>query len=88
MKLLEGERCLTFMDGQGRLLCTLDAYIFFLTLKLIATWYGLSYFNLEPKYTLASVLSLGMMLIVTSYLVVITLKLNRKKIPYRVNSCI
>ena len=28
MKLLEGERCPTFMNGQGRRLCTLSAYIF------------------------------------------------------------
>ena len=76
------------MNGQGRLLCTLGTYILFLTLKLIATWYGLSNFNLEPKHTLASVLSFGMMFILTSYLVVATLKLNRKIIRHRVNSCI
>ena len=82
MKLLDP----TFMTGQGRILCTLCAYILFFTLKLIATGDGLPNFNHEP--TLASVLSFGIMLILTSYLVVVTLKLNRKRIPYRVNSCI
>ena len=82
MKLLDP----TFMTGQGRILCTLGAYTLFFTLKLIATCDGLSYFNHEP--TLASVLSFGIMLILTNYLVVVTLKLNRKRIPSRVNSCI
>ena len=88
MKLLEGKGFPTFMNGQGRLLCTLVAYTFFLTLKLIATSYGLFYFNLEPKHILASVLSFGIMIILTTYLVVLTLKLNRKRRPCRVNSCI
>ena len=57
-------------------------------LNLIATWDCLSYVICEPKYTFVSLLSFGMMFALTSYLVVLTLKLNRKRVHPRSNSCI
>ena len=122
MKLLQGRRCSTLMNGQGRLLrtlgsltflwlmitimekiefpagitsdvlllllniCELGSKLFWFTLNLITTWDGLSYVILKPKYALASLLSFGVMFTLTSYLVVLTLKLNGKRVRCRVNS--
>ena len=62
--------------------------LFWFTLRLIATWDYLSYVICQPKYILVSFLSFGLMFTLTSYLVVLTLKLNRKRVRCRVNSCI
>ena len=66
----------------------LGSKAFWFTVKVIPTWGCLSYNICEAKYTLVSLLSFGMMFILTGYLVVLTLKLNRKRIRCRVNSCI
>ena len=58
------------------------------TLNLIATWDYLSYVICQPKYILVSFLSFGVMFTLTSYLVVLALKLNRKRVRCRVNPCI
>ena len=65
----------------------LGSKAFWYTVRVIPTWGCLSYNICEPKYTLVSLLSFGMMFILTGYLVVLTLKLNRKRTRCRVNSC-
>ena len=60
--------------------------LFLLTLSLVITWNDLPYVILAPTSTLASLLSFGMMLTLTSYVVVLTLRLNRKRVRCRVNS--
>ena len=62
--------------------------LFWFTLNTIATWNSLSYVILEPKDSLVSLLSFGVMFTLTMYLVVLTLKLKRKKVRCRVTSCI
>lgn len=52
----------------------------------ITTWNDLSFVILVPKYILVFLLSFGVMFTFTSYLVVLTLKLNRKRVRCRVNS--
>ena len=65
----------------------LGSKAFWFTVKVIPTWGCLSYNICELKYTLVSLLSFAVMLMLTGYLVVLTLKLNRKRIRCRVNSC-
>ena len=69
-------------------ICELGNKVFWFTVNLIATWDYLSYVIRELEYTFVSLLSFGVMFILTSYLVVLTLKLNRKRIRRRVSSCI
>ena len=70
-------------------ICELGNKVFWFTVNLIATWDYLSYVIRELEYTFVSLLSFGVMFILTSCLVVLTLKLNRRKrIRCRVNSCI
>jgi hypothetical protein len=57
-----------------------------LTLNLISTWNGLPNSVLAPNSTMASLLSFGLMFTLTSYLMVLTLRLNRKRLRYMVNS--
>ena len=52
----------------------------------ITTWNDLSFVILVPKYILVFLLSFGAMFTFTSYLVLLTLKLNRKRVRCRVNS--
>ena len=66
----------------------LGSKAFSFTIKVIPTWDCLSYYICELKYTLVSLLSFAVMFMLTGYLVVLTLKLNRKRIRCRVNSCI
>ena len=54
--------------------------------NLTTTWNDLSFVILVPNYILVSLLSFGVMFTFTSYLVVLTLKLNRKRVRCRVNS--
>ena len=64
----------------------LGSRFFMFIRNLITTWNSLPYDILAPTYTLASLLSFGIMFTVTSYLVVLILQLNRKRVRCRVNS--
>ena len=68
------------------ILYELGRRLFMLTLNLLIPWNGLLYVILVPKSTLVSLLSFGVMFTLTSYLVVLTLRLNRKRVRSRVNS--
>ena len=65
----------------------LGSKAFWFTVKVIPTWGCLSYIICEQKYTFVSLFSFAVMFILTGYLVVLTLKLNRKRVRCRVNSC-
>ena len=69
-------------------ICELGNKVLWFTVNLIATWDYLYYVIREVKYTFVSLLSFGVIFILTSYLVVLTLKLNRKRMRCRVNSCV
>ena len=69
-------------------ICELVSKVFWFTVNLIATWDCLSYVISELKYTLVPLFSFGVMFTLTCYLVMLTLKLNRKRGRCRVNSCI
>ena len=64
----------------------LGSRFFMFIRNLITTWNSLPYDIIAPTYTLASLLSFGIMFTVTSYLVVLILQLNRKRVRCRVNS--
>ena len=68
------------------ILYELGRSLFMLTLNLLIPWNGLLYVILVSKSTLVSLLSFGVMFTLTSYLVVLTLRLNRKRVRSRVNS--
>ena len=69
-------------------ICELVSKVFWFTVNIIATCDCLSYVILELKSTLVPLFSFGVMFTLTSYLVMVTLKLNRKRGRCRVNSCI
>ena len=68
----------------------LESKLFWFMLNIFLSCDGLFYAMLGPKYTLASLFSFGMMFTLTSYLVLLTLRLNRKRVVRRcrVSSCI
>ena len=64
----------------------LGSKLFWFTLNLLSTSDGLFYGILKADYSMASLLSFGVMFTFTSYLVMLALKLNRKRVRCRVNS--
>ena len=64
----------------------LGSRLFMFMQNLITTWNDLSFVILVPKYILVSLLSFGVAFTFTIYLVVITLKFNRKIVRCRVHS--
>ena len=64
----------------------LGSKLFWFTLNLLSTSDGLFYG--KQDYSMASLLSFGVMFTLASYLLVLTFKLNRKRVQCRVTSCI